>query len=55
MDMELHRQATENWKTYAKEFKSDGSLRDVCMLSTDLNDWNEMAKLIVAQGCVIFG
>jgi hypothetical protein len=42
-------QATEQWKAFEAEFFQDGSLRDIYVLDTQLQDWRAAAEFINRQ------
>lgn len=48
--MPVMNQATEQWKSFAPEFYRDGSLRDIYVFNTLLDDWINVARFIVDQG-----
>lgn len=39
-------QASSQWDTFAMEFYRDGSLRDIYVFETDLEDWRKMATFV---------
>lgn len=48
--MPFNHQVLENWAAYKAEFVPDGSLRDICVFQTDMEDWHTAAGVITAQG-----
>ena len=49
MKLTLRDQVFENWSIYKTEFSPDGSLRDICVFGTDINDWAKAAGIIASQ------
>jgi hypothetical protein len=42
-------QATEHWSAFAAEFYRDGSLRDIYLKDTQLDDWNIIAQFVLGH------
>lgn len=40
---------SENWERFAKDFEFDGSLRDIYVFDTSLDDWNELFRFLIRQ------